>query len=87
VLPLLKDCHLKELGMTRVGHRLVFLKFVSTLLGPRLPRFRNARPSRLPLAPALRPRKSPMISKMSPIPNPQATPRMLIPRLLSPPSC
>lgn len=31
VLPLLKDCHLKELGMTRVGHRLAFLKYVQSL--------------------------------------------------------
>jgi hypothetical protein len=42
VLPLLKEADLRELGLTRVGHRLLFQQFLTTLFeGPRARRTKS----------------------------------------------
>lgn len=50
VLPLLKDCHLKELGMAKVGHRLRFAKFIAELGSDTSSRQRTSQASRTPMS-------------------------------------
>ena len=33
VLPMLEEKHLKSMGMTKIGHRIAFIRFVNTLIG------------------------------------------------------